>query len=101
LGTDQKESLATEELEKGSGKTAQKTTPKSEDPPTTSQDQLLAALKNGQSQLKKAPQVRGEATNAKRLLFMSEVRSTLPCLVPERWLTLGRKKRRDPIEATS
>lgn len=37
------------------------------------QEQLLAALKNGQTQLKKAPQVRGEATNAKRLIFMSEV----------------------------
>lgn len=49
-----------------------KTTPK-EETLSSSQDQLLAALKNRQSQLKKVPQVRGEATNAKRLMFMSEV----------------------------
>jgi hypothetical protein len=57
---------------KTSQSASRKTSPKSDESPANSQDQLLAALKNGQSQLKKAPQVRGEATNAKRLLFMSE-----------------------------
>lgn len=59
---------------KSASSNLKKTIPKTEETPVvSSQDQLLAALKNRQSQLKKVPQVRGEATNAKRLLFMSEV----------------------------
>lgn len=68
---------------------------KSEDSPLNSADQLLAALKNGQSQLKKAPQVRGEATNAKRLLFMSEASRIFVCLDDEIVGRLRRERRHD------